>query len=522
MAAASARGFDVDGLIAKIMSKSAEAPPPVDYAGVDAGRAAPPPAVKELKEADLRKLCSLAYSALLDQPVLLEVQAPITICGDIHGQFYDLMRIFHIAGHPDSTNYLFLGDYVDRGYHSIEVITLLLCFRLKYPERFLLLRGNHETAAITRIYGFYDECKRRFSVKLWKSFCDVFNCLPIAAVVDNRIFCCHGGLSRDLKSFDQIRAIARPTDVPDTGLLCDLLWADPTDEFPGWGSNNQRGVSWSFGVDALNKFLTEHDLDLFCRAHEVKEDGYEFFGGRKLITVFSAPNYCLAEDMQILTEDGWMSLERYSKVWDGLYTVGFTPEHNELIWETPTRFILNEAGTSPTLIEISERYDWVDESHWGPGRISLRVTPEHTMLVKRGKKVHSIMPADFGTSKYEKVLARDLLTDNDQEVVRFMCVNVPEDPLKITMSYERSVELKKSVAEVPYTGKTWCVTMPHGHIVVRRVKLNADGEVLMSSKPTIVGNCNDFDNAGAILQVSADLVCSMKILKPINHPPLME
>lgn len=292
MAASSIRGLDVNSLIALIMSKSNEAPPYIDYEAVNMKKIAPPPAVKELKETDLRALCALAYDALLKQPVLLEVQAPITVCGDIHGQFYDLMRIFHIAGHPDTTNYLFLGDYVDRGYHSIEVMTLLLCFRLKYPERFLLLRGNHETATITRMYGFYDECKRRFSVKLWKSFCDVFNCLPVAAIIDKRIFCCHGGLSRDLHSFDQIRAIARPTDVPDTGLLCDLLWSDPITDFPGWGSNVQRGVSWSFGVDALSKFLADHDLDLVCRAHEVKEDGYEFFGGRKLITIFSAPNYC--------------------------------------------------------------------------------------------------------------------------------------------------------------------------------------------------------------------------------------
>jgi len=163
--------------------------------------------------------------------------------------------------------------------------------KIKYPENFFLLRGNHECASINRIYGFYDECKRRYNIKLWKTFTDCFNCLPVAAIVDEKIFCCHGGLSPDLHSMEQIRRIQRPTDVPDQGLLCDLLWSDPDKDVMGWGEND-RGVSYTFGADVVSKFLHKHDLDLICRAHQVVEDGYEFFAKRQLVTLFSAPNYC--------------------------------------------------------------------------------------------------------------------------------------------------------------------------------------------------------------------------------------
>nr|DAD39032.1 TPA_asm: hypothetical protein HUJ06_013356 [Nelumbo nucifera] len=154
--------------------------------------------------------------------------------GDIHGQYSDLLRLFEYGGLPPAANYLFLGDYVDRGKQSIETICLLLAYKIKYPKNFFLLRGNHECASINRIYGFYDECKRRFNVRLWKTFTDCFNCLPVAALIDDKILCMHGGLSPDLKNLDQIRNIARPVDVPDQGLLCDLLWADPDKDIQGW------------------------------------------------------------------------------------------------------------------------------------------------------------------------------------------------------------------------------------------------------------------------------------------------
>ncbi|KAL7251471.1 hypothetical protein ACSBR1_013327 [Camellia fascicularis] len=195
--------------------------------------------------------------------------------------------------HPSRSvsKYLFLGDYVDRGKQSLETICLLLAYKIKYPENFFLLRGNHECASVNRIYGFFDECKRRFNIRLWKIFTDCFNCLPVAAVIDEKILCMHGGLSPDLNDLNQIRNIQRPTDVPETGLLCDLLWSDPSKDVKGWGMND-RGVSYTFGPEKVTEFLQKHDLDLICRAHQVVEDGYEFFADRQLVTVFSAPNYC--------------------------------------------------------------------------------------------------------------------------------------------------------------------------------------------------------------------------------------
>ena len=227
----------------------------------------------------------------MSQPVLLELEAPIKICGDVHGQFYDLLRIMEFGGYPPDSNYLFLGDYVDRGKQSLETICLLLAYKIKYPENFFMTRGNHECSSINRIYGFYDECKKRFSIKLWKTFTDCFNCLPVAAILDDKIICMHGGLGPDLDKIDRIKNIIRPTDVPERGLLCDLLCSDPDDSSNGFG-NNERGVSVVFNGKIVQNFLKNNDLDLICRAHQVVEEGYEFFAERKLVTVFSAPNYC--------------------------------------------------------------------------------------------------------------------------------------------------------------------------------------------------------------------------------------
>lgn len=184
----------------------------------------------------------------------------------MHGQYYDLLRLFEYGGFPPESNYLFLGDYIDRGKQSLECICLLLAYKIKYPENFFLLRGNHECASINRVYGFYDECKRRHSIRLWKVFTDCFNCLPVAALIDDKILTMHGGLSQDLVEVDTIKNLVRPTDVPDTGLLCDLLWSDPDKDTREWGEN-ERGVSCTFGAQVVSDFLERNDLDLICRAH---------------------------------------------------------------------------------------------------------------------------------------------------------------------------------------------------------------------------------------------------------------
>ena len=245
----------------------------------------------DLKEDEIKWVIKQSYYIIMNQPVFIELDSPINICGDVHGQFYDLLRLFNYGGEPPKSNYLFLGDYVDRGKNSLETIVLLLCYKIKYPENFFMLRGNHESDNINKIYGFYDECKRRFNIKLWKKFNDLFNIFPISAIIKDKILCMHGGLSPYLLNLDSLKKIARPTEIPDSGLLCDLLWSDPGEKIDTWGEN-ERGVSFTFSEKIVEDFLDKFDLDLICRAHQVVENGYEFFADRQLVTIFSAPNYC--------------------------------------------------------------------------------------------------------------------------------------------------------------------------------------------------------------------------------------
>ena len=245
----------------------------------------------DLKEEEIKFLIDKSLPIIKEQKMLVELEAPLHVCGDIHGQYYDLLRIFEHCGYPGEFNYLFLGDYVDRGKQSLETVCLLLCYKIKFPDKVTLLRGNHESSVTNRIYGFYDECKRRYNVRIWRSFTDLFNYLPVAAIIDEKILCMHGGLSPELKNLQNIQDITRPTDIPDTGLLCDLLWSDPEKDVVEYDEND-RGVSVIFGEKIVQDFNKKNDLDLIIRAHQVVDDGYEFFAQRQLITIFSAPNYC--------------------------------------------------------------------------------------------------------------------------------------------------------------------------------------------------------------------------------------
>jgi serine/threonine-protein phosphatase PP1 catalytic subunit len=267
--------MDVDQLIEKLLSVRGNKP----------GKQV------DLKEEELRFLIDKSLPIIREQKMLIELEAPLHVCGDIHGQYYDLLRIFEHCGYPGEYNYLFLGDYVDRGKQSLETVALLLAYKIKYPEKVTLLRGNHESSVTNRIYGFYDECKRRYNVRIWKSFTELFNYLPVAAIIDDKILCMHGGLSPELKNIQNIAEITRPTDIPDTGLLCDLLWSDPDKDAVEYDEND-RGVSVIFGEKIVQDFNKKNDLDLIIRAHQVVDDGYEFFAQRQLITIFSAPNYC--------------------------------------------------------------------------------------------------------------------------------------------------------------------------------------------------------------------------------------
>lgn len=243
-----------------------------------------------LLECEMHSLCENCIKTLRSQPMLLKIETPVTICGDIHGHFQELLRIFERGGFPPTNTYLFLGDYVDRGKHSLESICLLIAYKLKYPNRFFLLRGNHECKSINYRYGFYEECVDRYTARLWRSFNKCFDFLPVAAIVGTKIFCCHGGLSPHLQKMEQIEKICRPTIIPRKGLLCDLLWSDPGQN-SGWHPS-PRGAGVLFGEDTIYEFVQKHNLKLIVRAHEVCKNGYKLFANNTLITIFSVSNYC--------------------------------------------------------------------------------------------------------------------------------------------------------------------------------------------------------------------------------------
>jgi len=232
-----------------------------------------------------------AKNILANESNVQEVRAPVTICGDIHGQFYDLLELFRIGGSVPDTNYLFMGDYVDRGYYSLETVTLLITLKVRYPERITILRGNHESRQITQVYGFYDECLRKYgSANVWNYFTDLFDFLPMTALVAGKIFCLHGGLSPSIDYLDGVRALERFQEVPHEGPMCDLVWSDP-DERSGWGIS-PRGAGYTFGKDITEQFNHRNNLDLVARAHQLVMEGYQWGHGQAVVTIFSAPNYC--------------------------------------------------------------------------------------------------------------------------------------------------------------------------------------------------------------------------------------
>lgn len=220
------------------------------------------------------------------------VSSPVTICGDVHGQFYDLLELFRQGGEPSETKYIFMGDFVDRGYYSLETFSLLLAYKAKYPDRVTLLRGNHESRQITQVYGFYDECMQKYgSPNPWKHITQVFDLLNLACVVDGQILCVHGGLSPDIKTLDQIRTIPRNQEIPHEGAFCDLVWSDP-EEILTWAVS-PRGAGWLFGHQVTDQFSQNNALQLICRAHQLVQEGYKYmFPSKSLVTVWSAPNYC--------------------------------------------------------------------------------------------------------------------------------------------------------------------------------------------------------------------------------------
>lgn len=246
---------------------------------------------KHLPERSLKQLCDLVVEYLIEESNVQPVSSPVTVCGDIHGQFYDLMRLFETGGQLPDTRYVFMGDFVDRGYYSLETFTLLLAFKARWPDKITLLRGNHESRQITQVYGFYDECQQKYgNPNPWKYCCRVFDYLTVAAIIDGRVLCVHGGLSPEVRTLDQIRTIVRNLEIPHEGPFCDLMWSDP-EEIDNWAPN-PRGAGWLFGHRVTSEFVKLNGLKLVCRAHQLVQEGYKFMFDEQLVTVWSAPNYC--------------------------------------------------------------------------------------------------------------------------------------------------------------------------------------------------------------------------------------
>ncbi|KAK3117002.1 sporulation-induced protein [Teratosphaeriaceae sp. CCFEE 6253] len=385
-----------------------------------------------LPEADMKRLCETVKESLMEESNIQPVSAPVTVCGDIHGQFYDLLELFRVAGgmpgeveerermgreereqkgvgdkpsrkvstfsaadlepptqisdpkvrkkmkrrfQKDSAytsaasndgsesgageeeesrgrgrsrstgqpgqqedeeeyeeeeegsedsgvgvrspgasrsksavpktdhangkqNFVFLGDFVDRGYFSLETFTLLMCLKAQYPDRITLIRGNHESRQITQVYGFYEECQQKYgNASVWKSCCQVFDFLALAAIIDGRVLCVHGGLSPEIRTLDQIRVVARAEEIPHEGAFCDLVWSDPED-VETWAVS-PRGAGWLFGDKVASEFNHVNSLSLIARAHQLVNEGYKYHFPRNngvdsgdVVTVWSAPNYC--------------------------------------------------------------------------------------------------------------------------------------------------------------------------------------------------------------------------------------
>ncbi|KAJ5811267.1 hypothetical protein N7474_007568 [Penicillium riverlandense] len=319
---------------------------------------------KYLSEPHMKQLCEMVKEYMMEESNIQPVSTPVTVCGDIHGQFYDLLELFRVSGGmPDGTeldapktapsiitsadleppstitdpkirkklrgpsdsshvdddddddqetgsndarsrspagsddvrlnrNFVFLGDYVDRGYFSLETLTLLLCLKAKYPDRVTLVRGNHESRQITQVYGFYEECFQKYgSASVWKACCQVFDFMTLGAIIDGKVLCVHGGLSPEIRTLDQVRVVARAQEIPHEGAFCDLVWSDP-DDVETWAVS-PRGAGWLFGDRVADEFCHVNDLSLIARAHQLVNEGYKYhFSNQNVVTVWSAPNYC--------------------------------------------------------------------------------------------------------------------------------------------------------------------------------------------------------------------------------------
>lgn len=286
-------------------------------------------ALKECKlisENEIRILCHKAREILIEEANVQIIDTPVTICGDIHGQFHDMIELFKVGGDCPYTNYLFMGDFVDRGFYSLETFLLLLCLKVRYPDRITLIRGNHESRQITQVYGFYDECIRKYgSSSVWRYCCDVFDYLSLGAITsDGKWFAIHGGLSPTIAGIDQIRLLDRKQEVPHEGAMCDLLWSDPED-VPSWGLS-PRGAGYLFGADVTKAFCRNNGIEMIARAHQLVMEGFkEMF---ELPPTYDPTRPDSEQDLDMdETRDGFPPNLKYGRGTGGVVTVWSAPNY---------------------------------------------------------------------------------------------------------------------------------------------------------------------------------------------------
>lgn len=253
---------------------------------------------KKIHKKYVYQIIKAVRDIVYDEPTMVEMEVEpktkLTVCGDTHGQYFDLLEIFRLNGFPsDDHAYLFNGDFVDRGSWSTEIALLLYAYKWLRPQYFFLNRGNHETDDMNRVYGFEGECKHKYSERVFKLFSESFSALPLATLIGKKYLTVHGGLfSDDKTSLDDIRKLNRhqQRQPGQSGLMMEILWTDPQPT-PGRGPS-KRGVGLQFGPDVTKKFCEKNGLEAVIRSHEVRMDGYEVEHDGKCITVFSAPKYC--------------------------------------------------------------------------------------------------------------------------------------------------------------------------------------------------------------------------------------
>eukprot|EP00744_Colponema_vietnamica_P006944 GILI01010026.1.p1 GENE.GILI01010026.1~~GILI01010026.1.p1 ORF type:complete len:489 (-),score=146.48 GILI01010026.1:216-1682(-) len=300
-----------------------------------------------LAEADALEIINRAAAILRKEPNMMRLNDPITVCGDIHGQYYDLIKLLEIGGDPRDQQYLFLGDYVDRGCFGCECVLYLFAFKIKYPDSFFLLRGNHECRHLTAYFNSKQETKYKYSIAMYDAMMSAFDCLPLACILNGRFLCVHGGLSPEIKTVEDINAINRFREPPSSGPMCDLLWSDPMEEEHEashedalFVHNELRGCSFVFSYAATCQFLVANHLLSVIRAHEAQDEGYRLYkksstGFPSVICIFSAPNYCDTYDNKaaiIRFQNNLMNIRQFNSSPHPYYLPNFM---NAFAWSLP-------------------------------------------------------------------------------------------------------------------------------------------------------------------------------------------